>query len=155
MPTISLKARALRYLSAREHSRVELARKLARHANEADDIELLLDQLEAARFLSNERFTESFVNRRADRYGNNRILRELRDHGIEKDALADLKAKLTEDEATRAFEVWRRKFDRSPTNSAERAKQMRFMLQRGFSHGAIQAAMRAVIDAEGEHKQDE
>ena len=37
----SLKARALRYLSAREHSRLELARKLARYAEETDDIEAL------------------------------------------------------------------------------------------------------------------
>ena len=58
---ISLKARALRYLSAREHSRQELGRKLARYAQEGDDVEALLDTLEAAKFLSQSRFSESLV----------------------------------------------------------------------------------------------
>jgi regulatory protein len=38
--------------------------------------------------------------------------------------------------------VWRKKYDYPPADSAERAKQMRFLLQRGFSLSAIQAAMR-------------
>ena len=45
-PPLSLKARALRFLSMREHSRLELGRKLARHAEEGDDVEALLDFLE-------------------------------------------------------------------------------------------------------------
>ena len=59
---VSLKARALRYLSAREHSRQELGRKLARYAQEGDDVEALLDTLEAAKFLSQSRFSESLVH---------------------------------------------------------------------------------------------
>ena len=37
-PVLSLKGRALRFLSMREHSRLELKRKLARHAEEGDDL---------------------------------------------------------------------------------------------------------------------
>ena len=51
-PKPSLKARALRYLAAREHSRLELGRKLARHAEEGDDIEAVLDWLQAQRALA-------------------------------------------------------------------------------------------------------
>ena len=40
---LSLKARALGYLSRREHSRAELRRKLAPHAESADEVEALLD----------------------------------------------------------------------------------------------------------------
>ena len=57
-PVLSLKARALRFLSMREHSRLELKRKLARHAEEGDDIEALLDFLEKNNWLSQERFAE-------------------------------------------------------------------------------------------------
>ena len=71
---MSLKARALRYLAAREHSRLELARKLSAYAQESDNVERLLDELEAAKFLSEQRFSESLVRRRAERYGNSRIL---------------------------------------------------------------------------------
>lgn len=140
---MSLKARALRYLSAREHSRLELARKLARHAQEGEDVDALLDVLEAAKLLSQTRFSESLVHRRAARFGNNRILSELKSHGIDVDAMKGIKAGLVQDEAARATEVWRRKFGRPATDAAERAKQMRFLMQRGFSHHAIQAAMRA------------
>lgn len=145
---ISLKARALRYLSAREHSRQELAHKLARYAQESDDIEALLDALEAANLLSQSRFSESLVNRRSARFGNSRILSELQSHGIAGDALHQIKTDLAQDEVARACEVWRRKFGRLATDASERAKQMRFLQQRGFSHKAIQVAMRGLIDAE-------
>ena len=56
---LSLKARALRYLAAREHSRIELQRKLAKYAQEGDDVDAVLDALERADFLSAERFSES------------------------------------------------------------------------------------------------
>lgn len=141
---ISLKARALKYLSAREHSRLELARKLSRYAQEGDDIESLLDALEAAKFLSQSRFSESLVHRRSARFGNGRILSELQSHGIRDEALTDIKASLADNEIARACEVWRRKFDNLPQDAKARAKQMRFLLQRGFSSGAIQAAMRIV-----------
>jgi regulatory protein len=139
---ISLKARALKYLSAREHSRLELYRKLSRYAQESDDVEALLDALEAAKLLSQSRFSESLVHRRAARFGNSRILSELQSHGIEGDALGHLKAGLSESEIARACDVWRRKFEHPATDAKERAKQMRFLQQRGFSPRAIQAAMR-------------
>ncbi|WP_076593489.1 recombination regulator RecX [Herminiimonas arsenitoxidans] len=145
---VSLKARALRYLSAREHSRQELGRKLARYAQEGDDVEALLDTLEAAKFLSQSRFSESLVHRRAARFGNSRIMSELKSHGIDPDSLTDIKANLELDEVARARAVWERKFGTVAANAEDRAKQMRFLMQRGFSHRAIQAAMRAVDKSE-------
>ena len=145
---MSLKARALKYLSAREHSRLELARKLSRYAQEGDDVEALLDALEAARLLSETRFSESLVRRRVARFGNSRILSELQMHGIDGEAINNIKTSLSQDEGERAVEVWRRKFGHPPVDAAERAKQMRFLQQRGFSHSAIQAAMRAAPESE-------
>lgn len=139
---MSLKARALKYLSAREHSRAELGRKLSRYAQEGDDIEALLDALEAAKLLSQSRFSESLIHRRAGRFGNSRILSELQSHGIEGQVLQDLKASLAQDETERAKEVWRKKFGNPPDDAADRARQMRFLQQRGFSHAAIQDVMR-------------
>ncbi len=141
---ISLKARALRYLAAREHSRLELARKLSRHAQEQDNVEALLDALEAAKLLSQSRFAESLVHRRAARFGNNRILSELQSHHLDSEALAGIQEGLAKDEVARARAVWVRKYGQAPANAAERAKQMRFLQQRGFSHRAIQSAMRSI-----------
>jgi regulatory protein len=147
-PQLSLKARALRFLSMREHSRLELGRKLARYAQEGDDIDALLDLLEANKWLSQERFSESLVHRRAARFGNSRIVAELQSHGVAGEALLELKAGLAGNEAARACEVWRRKFGTVAQDAAERSKQARFLLQRGFSHGAVRSAMQG-YDPEG------
>ena len=143
---LSLKARAMRYLSLREHSRLELGRKLARYAEEGDDIEALLDFLEKNNWLSQERFAESLINRKASRFGNSRVMAELQSHGVNGEALADIKAGLAESETARARDVWQRKFGRVAADAAERAKQMRFLLQRGFSQRAARLAMQGSPD---------
>ncbi len=141
---ISLKGRALRYLSMREHSRVELARKLAPYVEESDDMDSLLDFLEAEKFLSTLRFSESLVNRRQERFGNQRILSELRSHGLADEQLVDIKSSLIETELRRATDVLLRKYSNSASDQQERAKRMRFLQQRGFSNDVIYRAMRAV-----------
>lgn len=141
-PKPSLKARALRYLAAREHSRLELGRKLARHAEEGEDVDAVLDWLQAQKFLSEQRFAESLINRRAARFGSSRILSELQSHGLDGATVAELKAELVAGEDERAWEVWRRKFRAPAADAPGAAKQMRFLQQRGFSHGAIQSVMR-------------
>ncbi|HEY8024140.1 MAG TPA: recombination regulator RecX [Burkholderiaceae bacterium] len=143
-PQMSLKARALRYLSMREHSRPELGRKLARHAQEGDDVNLLLDQLEAAKFLSQERFAESLLRRRSARFGNSRIMLELQSHGIDARALTEDQTESMQDEGQRACVALARKYDKPPADAVERAKYMRFLQQRGFSHRAIQAALKSL-----------
>lgn len=141
-PKLSLKGRALRYLSMREHSRIELTRKLARYAQDGDDVEKLLDTLEAANFLSQTRFSESLVHRRAARFGNNRILSELKTHGVIGEQLSSIKQTLAVDEVTRARAVWQRKFGQSAVDAAQRAKQIRFLSQRGFSQQTIFKVLR-------------
>jgi len=141
-PVLSLKARALRFLSMREHSRLELKRKLARHAEEGDDIEALLDFLEKNNWLSQERFAESLIHRKASRYGNSRVMAELQSHGVNGEALAELKSSLAESETARALEVWQRKFGTVAQDAAERSKQMRFLMARGFSSSAVRAALK-------------
>jgi regulatory protein len=143
---LSLKARALKYLSMREHSRLELGRKLSRYAEEGDDVEALLDFLEKNNWLSQERFAESLVHRRAGRYGNSRVLAELQQHGVKGEDLDELKSGLKQTETARAKEVWRRKFNRVPQDAEERSKQMRFLMARGFSQGAIRSAMQGRDD---------
>jgi regulatory protein len=141
-PKPSLKARALRYLAMREHSRLELERKLVRYAVAGEDVGALLDSLEAAKLLSQERFAEALVHRRALRFGNNRILSELQSHGMSAETLRGLKPGLASEENVRARQVLQRKFGAPPSDAAEKARQIRFLQQRGFSHEAIRAALR-------------
>ncbi|MEY3914040.1 MAG: Regulatory protein RecX, partial [Pseudomonadota bacterium] len=79
---ISLKGRALRLLSQREHSRVELERKLAEHEEEPGTLARALDELEAKGFISEERVVESVVHRRASKLGAARVQQELAAKGL-------------------------------------------------------------------------
>lgn len=142
-PRLSLKGRALRYLSLREHSRVELARKLTPYVQEGEDLEEVLNFLERSNFLSDQRFSESLVNRRQSRFGNQRILAELHQHDLKTEDLADAKQRLQENELERAIQVLHKKFSVAPVDQAEKAKQMRFLMQRGFSSTSVQKALRA------------
>ena len=132
----SLKGRALRYLAAREHSRAELAAKLARHADAEADPEAVarvLDELTAKGFIDEARVAESVLHRRAGRLGGARVLQELRAKGLPDEVLADAAEQLRHTELARAREVWRKKFGQLPVDASERARQLRFMAGRGFS----------------------
>ena len=69
---------------------------------------------------------------------------ELQSHGIQREALQELKAGLAEGETERACEVWRRKFGSVAVDAEQRNKQMRFLMQRGFSQRAVQVALKGI-----------
>jgi regulatory protein len=158
-PRLSLKGRGLQILSQREHSRSELRRKLMVHARAAqaegedesestpqaaEQVEAVLDWLQANRYLSEERFVESRVHARASRFGNLRIRRELAQHGV---ALTpDAAQQLKDSEASRAREVWSRKFGQVAADAAERARQIRFLAGRGFSSDVIRRVVQGASD---------
>jgi regulatory protein len=132
-PGPSLKARAIAILSRRENSRLELERKLAPHATDAAQLQHLLDELERENWLSNERYAQSLVNRRAPRQGSRRIVQELRQHGLGDDIIARINEDLKETELDRAREVWLKKFGVAPVDAKDYARQFRFLASRGFS----------------------
>ena len=155
----SLRARALQWLAQREQSRVELRRKLLRQvradlasaaepgdASEAreegatEQVEAVLDWLESNGYLSAERFVESRVHARAERYGNLRIRQELQQHQL--GLTGELAQTLGASEIDRARAVRARRFAELPRDAAERARQARFLIGRGFSPDAVRAALR-------------
>jgi regulatory protein len=146
-PPRSLKARALQWLAQREHSRVELRRKLQRFAAEqdadahAEDVEAALDWLEANAYLSPQRFVESRVHARAARWGNLRIRQELQRHDLA--PTPEQARALQASELGRARAVHARRFPHPPRDAAERARQARFLIGRGFSSETVRAVLRA------------
>ena len=136
MSTLDLKLRAARFLARREHSRIELQRKLAPHAESAEQLETLLDTLERENMLSNTRYATQRAAQRGQRYGNARLKLELRAQGIGEEDLANALAESGE-ELERARHVWQKKFGVLPADTAERAKQQRFLETRGFSSDTI------------------
>ncbi|ACC69633.1 recombination regulator RecX [Paraburkholderia phymatum] len=143
-PARSLKGRALGYLSRREYSRAELSRKLAPYAEEGDSIDALLDSLENEGWLSNSRFAESLLHRRASRMGAGRIVNELKRHAVGQELVEEVSAQLRETELARAQAVWRKKFGSLPETPNERAKQARFLATRGFSQGIIGKILKGI-----------
>lgn len=131
-PQLSLKGRALRFLSRREHSRLELQRKLAPHAESPEALDKVLDELEAARLLSNQRFAESLVYRKAERFGSAVIRHELRSHALEPALVERQVASLEQTEQARARALWERRFGEPPDSPQARARQIRFLMARGF-----------------------
>ena len=148
---ISLKGRALRLLSGREHSRLELERKLKRFEEEPGTLERALDELQAKGFIDEQRVIESVLHRRAAKLGLVRIKQELQAKGLDPRAVTEALAGLQTSERARALEVWRKKFGEPPATPQDAAKQMRFLASRGFGGDVIR---RVVMGAFGDGGSD-
>ncbi len=138
----SLKGRALRLLAGREHSRAELQRKLAEHEVEPGELVRVLDELQAKGFIDERRVIDSVLHRRATRLGAARVRQELQAKGLDPQAVAEAVAGLQETEFARAQEVWRKKFGQAPQDAAERARQLRFLLARGFGAETVRRVIK-------------
>ena len=130
----ALKARALRLLARREHSRDELARKLSPHAESAAILEALLRELEARKQLSDERFAEQRAHVLARKYGAARIRLDLKSKGVAEELLERVSA---QGELETARAILARKYRQLATTREERAKRARFLQGRGFSSDVI------------------
>lgn len=137
-----LKARALRHLVRREHSRAELARKLASYAESPEAVETVLDLLLSRKQLSDERFAEERVRSLSRKYGAAKIRQDLKAKGVE-EALVDRVS--SEGELERAKAILERKYRQPATTREERARRARFLQSRGFSYDTIRSI---VLDAE-------
>ncbi|MBP7490628.1 MAG: recombination regulator RecX [Rhodoferax sp.] len=142
----SLKGRALRLLSMREHSRVELERKLARFEEEEGTLAKALDELQVKGFINEARVIESVLHRRAGKLGAARIKQELQSKGLDPQAVRDAVTGLQETERERAQEVWRRKFGAAPADAKEAVRQMRFLATRGFTTDVIRRVVGGKTD---------
>ncbi|MBE7525830.1 MAG: recombination regulator RecX [Gammaproteobacteria bacterium] len=141
-----LEIRALRYLAQREYSRRELEQKLSARKDSGVTAELaelteVLDRLEQQGFLSEQRMVEQVARTRRSRFGSQRIIHELKAKGIDDHLIDGIRPALKENELEAALNIWRKKFDHPPATREERAKQIRFMMNRGFSMETIQRVL--------------
>lgn len=142
----SLKGRALRLLAQREHSRAELERKLAKYEEDPGTLAQALDELQSRDFLNDTRVVQSVLHQRAGRLGAMRLRQELQQKGIDAQAIATAMDQLKGTELQRAREVWRRRFGELPSGAAERARQTRFLLARGFSGETVRRVLSLAED---------
>ena len=137
-----LRTRALALLARREHTRAELARKLQAAGFDAGDVQPLLDEFEAKNWLSDRRFAESWVADHRAKSGSVKLAYELRQRGVAEAVIDEVLCENRDTEIERAQAVWQKRFRSAPTDSADTARQMRFLQSRGFALDVI----RRVID---------
>ncbi len=134
-----LKARALRHLVRREHSRAELARKLAPHAESPQAIEAVLDLLLSKKQQSDERFALERARSLSRKYGVAHIRHDLKSRGISDEISERASSDLNELEKAKA--ILQRKYREAASTREERAKRARFLQSRGFSYDIIRSAL--------------
>ncbi len=135
---VELRARALRLLARREHSRAELGRKLSGHAETPEALELLLIDLEKRKQLSDERYAEERVRSLSRKYGAARIRQDLKAKGVDRETIERVSA---EGELERARGILARKYREPAATREERARRMRFLQSRGFSSDVIRSLL--------------
>jgi regulatory protein len=143
-----LRERALGYLARREHSRFELARKLAQAGFDDTDVGALLDDLEARNWLSDLRFAESWVADHRAKTGSVKLAFDLRQRGVSDCVIQAVLGENRDSELGRAREVWQKKFGSAPADAGERARQMRFLQGRGFTSAVICQTVDGTDDTE-------
>ena len=156
LPQLSLKGRALRLLSGREHSRQELERRLAPLEESPGQLAKILDELQGKGFISEQRVVESVLNRRSAKQGASRIRQELQSKGLDRELVTEAVASLQSTEIARARLLWEKKFANraavAPTEhpdkaseraaaASERGKQVRYLASRGFSGDTIRRVL--------------
>lgn len=147
------KSRALNMLAARDHSRHELAEKLARKEHEPATIERLLDALERSRLLDDEAFAESFARaKRSSRaLGKSALGLELKKKGVSGVIIQEVLAGIDdEDEIAAARRLVLKKA--SSSRGLDRETRLRrlvgMLARRGYRSSLAYAVVTEVLDHE-------
>ncbi len=142
-----LRQQAIRLLARREHTRVELARKLA-GLGTREEIDVVLAELESNQMQSDSRTAEAWLRGKAARLGASSLRHTLKSRGLAPELIEEQIAQAElPDEMTRARAAWSRKFSAAPTNPKEWARQARFLQSRGFASDVVR---RLLKDPQGE-----
>ena len=141
---------AVGLLARREHSARELGSKLLAKGYPAETVRNALEKLSARGLLSDARFAEVFARSRSNKgYGAVRIAQELRQRGVDDEQIAPVVNTVKETWRAQIAQVRRKRFgDELPQSNADRAKQARFLLQRGFTSEQVRAVLRGIVDEE-------
>lgn len=149
----SLREKALGYLARREHSYLELKRKLRAYVPAGDEgvepdmeahyeaVDALLEDFKQRGWLSEARFTEQLVHARQRKFGSQKIAHELREKGIDEQIVKNAIETVKEHDVANALAIWRKKFRAAPANREEWAKQARFLQSRGFGFDVIKKVL--------------
>ncbi len=131
---VSIRRAAMNLLARREHGYVELARKLRQRGAEAEMIDVELQRLADDGLLSEERYVESYIRSRANAgRGPMRIREELAQRGLARELVERALAEAVIDWQAQMEDLWQRRFSGQIIDLKDKAKQSRFLAQRGYA----------------------
>lgn len=145
MSQSEIRRAALDFLARREHSLLELRRKLQKRFPDASDlIEDALAKLVTEKLQSDARFTESFTHHRINQgFGPIRIRHELHERGIAETLIEQYLDRDDNVWQEHITALWQKRFRAiKPKDYTEQAKQSRFLQYRGFTVSQINALFR-------------
>ncbi len=134
---------ALNLLARREHSWVELQRKLASRFSDQEVIEQQIQLLITDNLQSDERFVEVFVRSRFNKgHGPMKIKAALQEKGVDVYMVEQALAGEQLDWFSSLQQLSEKKYgDYPPVDEKERAKRLRFFQSRGFSFELVAAVL--------------
>jgi len=141
---VAARAAAMRLLSRREHSRLELRVKLRRRRYAEEIIESVIDQLIIDNLLSEERFARALVVTRTERgYGPIRIAHDLRESGVGAELIDLVVDADSETWRVRLCDILLKKFGAEPPNDyKEWARRANYLQRRGFSTSMVRSVLK-------------
>ncbi len=144
------RGKAMRLLARRDYPSKLLRSRLGEAGYEAEAVDAAVTDLEDLRYVNDERYVDSAVAGRAARgQGPIRIALELVRQGCPKELVEATVRREDPEWAERAVALRRRRFGAgAPADGKERARQVRFLMQRGFTGGQVRAALAAAGDDE-------
>lgn len=135
--TYGAEVKAVDYLSRCEQSRFGLTRKLLNKNHEKQHVEAALDFLEAKNWLSDQRFSRSWLNSRKINHseGRTKLIGELLSRGINKEIV---KAALDEYfEENSEEELCKRDYEKLCRTCSDAEKITRRLMSHGFNYSLI------------------
>jgi regulatory protein len=111
-----------------------------------DALTALVEELQARGWLSEQRVADQLMRAAAGRFGARKVMQQLAEKGVSQEVVAQARKQVQENELENARAVWLKRFGKAPTSLRERARQARFLAQRGFEPEVI----RKVLGGNGE-----
>ncbi len=134
---MNLKSKALYFLARREHSYLELFTKLKKYSADEAAITLTLDEFKELGYLSDERFIQAYLESNAAKYGRLKIKHTLNQKTGDSKLVEQVLDAAAIDELENARKLWQKKFGIKAIDKVQLARQIRFLLSKGFSYSII------------------
>ena len=146
---------AMNFLARREHTQLELLKKLKRRFPDDALVRIEIKRLTDENLQSDERFAENFVRYRSDLgFGLMHIRQDMRQRGLSDLEIATAIEDAEIDWKAIAVRVFYKKFGQLPApDIKEKAKRVRFMLYRGFTSESYQISFNKGICSDHQSKE--